>query len=181
VTAPALPAALVAAVENEPELPGDMPEDLRHYSTMDVAQSAVSVTKRNILAALEAAWPAALAGVELAAVASELRLRVALERRAVEVLTRMDGGRVGWRSYECSLCDGTRENDQKPSHDASCPLATPPSPAAEALADLLALPGRWKRDVDDAGVSQDEAGFARGLQTALEDLRTILAKLGGTT
>jgi hypothetical protein len=76
----------------------------------------------------------ALAGVELAAAASELRLRGALERRAVEVLTRMDGDRVGWRSYECSLCGGTWENDEGPGHDASCPLAAPPAPTAEALA-----------------------------------------------
>jgi hypothetical protein len=124
----------------------------------------------------------ALAGVELAAAASEARLRTALERRAVEVLTRMDGDRVGWRSYECSLCGGTWENDEGPGHDASCPLAAQPSPTAEVLAELMALPD----NLDDLAAPQQEKddpfwrGHADGLHRAGDELRAALCRIGVT-
>jgi hypothetical protein len=88
----------------------------------------------------------------------------------------MDGGRVGWRSYECSLCDVTWENDQKPSHDTSCPLAAPSSRAAEALAELMALPGRW-----EARSAERFPGTGGKFNICARELRLALAKLGGTT
>jgi hypothetical protein len=125
---------------------------------------------------------AELAGVDLAAAASELRLRAALESRAVGVLTRMDGDRVGWRSYKCSLCGGTWENDEGPGHDSACPLAAPPSPAAEALAELLALPGRWASTPLELEYPDSyEAGVVSGMESCARELRVALAKLGGTT
>jgi hypothetical protein len=133
-------------------------------------------------ASLRPAVLCALASVDLAAAASELRLRAALESRAVGVLTRMDGDRVGWRSYKCSLCGGTWENDEGPGHDSACPLAAPPSPAAEALAELLALPGRWASTPLELEYPDSyEAGVVSGMESCARELRVALAKLGGTT
>jgi hypothetical protein len=176
VTAPALPAALVAAVETEPELPGDMPEDFRHYSTMDVARAAVKVTKRNVLSAMEAAWPAVLAGVELAAAASELRLRGALGEVSKHLEAAIALPRGDDREHMYDTARAIVRLWRRPD------LAAPPSRAAEALAELLALPGRLERRAAEfSWESANTVGGDRELVRVARELRAALAKLGGTT
>jgi hypothetical protein len=107
----------------------------------------------------------ALAGVELASAASELRLRSALD--ALEDREAPHG--------ECLICEAGKDDP----HGDDCSfaaLATPPSTAAEVLAELLALPGRW-----EARSAERFPGTGGKFNICARELRLALAKLGGTT
>jgi len=113
----------------------------------------------------------ALAGVELASAASELRLRSALD--ALEDREAPHG--------ECLICEAGKDDP----HGDDCSfaaLATPPSTAAEVLADLLALPGRLERRAAEfSWESANTVGGDRELVRVAREVRAIIAKLGGTT